>query len=62
MDISRTHYITATERGSICCDHVWMTEKRNSVLGKNVISRSCVKCPRFERWISLARPRPARNF
>ena len=62
MDLTRTHYTTTTQMGSIGCDHQWMTSTRVSIGGRTVIDRSCVKCPRFERWLQLARPRSAKRY
>ena len=62
MNISQTHYLIGSNGFSnIMCRHEW-TSSRPTAGGKNIIERSCSKCDRQERWLSLSRKRSALKF
>jgi len=58
-----THYLIGSNGiSNIMCRHEWTSTSRPTAGGKNIVDRSCSKCGRQERWLSLSRKRSALKF
>lgn len=63
-NLSNTHYLIDSITGvpMFGCSHEWESTSAYLANGQSTVVRVCTECSRYEKWLSLSRPRTALKF